>query len=115
LTPQEEQQEKLNRLFEKIDKPVFIPNKHEDKAFVPPPKDFVRNVAGSSAGAGSGDFHVYRAQRRREYARLKVMEDEEKKASQKMEYEERLKRLRQADEERTAKKRAKRQKRNKNK
>lgn len=49
LTPQEEQQEKLNRLFEKIDKPVFIPNKHEDKAFVPPPKDFVRNVAGKKA------------------------------------------------------------------
>lgn len=35
---------------------------------------FVRNVMGSSAGAGSGEFHVYRHLRRKEYARQKQIQ-----------------------------------------
>ena len=39
------------------------------------------NCLGSSAGAGSGDFHVYRGVRRREYARQKFLDQEQKKVS----------------------------------
>ena len=38
--------------------------------------EIVANVQGSSAGAGSGEFHVYKAARRREYERLRAMDDE---------------------------------------
>ncbi|KAF8224234.1 hypothetical protein L208DRAFT_1512831 [Tricholoma matsutake] len=53
-------------------------------AFVsPPPKEktirpareMMKNVQGSSAGAGSGEFHVYKASQRREYERLKLLEE----------------------------------------
>ena len=39
----------------------------------------MKNVQGSSAGAGSGEFHVYKASRRREYERLKMMEEQAQK------------------------------------
>src|SRR5690242_8939401 len=42
----------------------------------PPPPDIVTNVQGSSAGAGSGEFHVYKAARRRERERLKRLDEE---------------------------------------
>lgn len=39
------------------------------------PHEMMKNVQGSAAGAGSGEFHVYKASRRREYERVKLMED----------------------------------------
>lgn len=41
--------------------------------------EFVRNVMGSSAGAGSGEFHVYRHLRRKEYARQKFIQEKGRK------------------------------------
>lgn len=46
LTPLEAQQEKLDKLFEKIDKPVYIPEPPKEKNIVQAPKDFIRNVSG---------------------------------------------------------------------
>jgi len=85
-----------------VDKPVNIPEM-VDKPKLKPPKDIVRNVQGSSAGAGSGEFHVYRAHRRREYTRLKVMEEETKKEEENLEFEAKMETIKAQEEERTAK------------
>ncbi|KAI9492663.1 hypothetical protein BDB00DRAFT_873241 [Zychaea mexicana] len=114
LTTTQKTQKQLEKLFQKIDKPIVIPQGPREKS-VKAPKDFVRNVPGSSAGAGSGDFHVYRAHRRREYARLKDMDEEERKEYEKKEYDDKIAQLKAGDEARTAKKRARRQKRKQNK
>lgn len=46
--------------------------------------EFVRNVMGSSAGAGSGEFHVYRHLRRKEYARQKFIQEKGHKVTQEL-------------------------------
>ncbi|KAI8584458.1 hypothetical protein K450DRAFT_216516 [Umbelopsis ramanniana AG] len=83
LSFQEQQQRQLQKLFERVDKPIVLPEPKKEKSLKPPP-DVVRNVQGSSAGAGSGEFHVYRALRRKEYTRLKDMDEQEAKRSKNM-------------------------------
>ncbi|KAG0302478.1 hypothetical protein BGZ98_007472 [Dissophora globulifera] len=112
LTPLELQKKQLDKLLEKIDKPVHIPERPGQKnTSSREPKNYVKNVQGSSAGAGSGEFHVYRAGRRREYARLKNMELGSKEEREQREYEARIEAKRAADEEKTEKNRSKRQRR----
>ncbi|GJJ78080.1 hypothetical protein EMPS_10439 [Entomortierella parvispora] len=111
FTPLELQKKQLDKLLEKIDKPVLIPERPSQKQTTKEPKDYVKNVQGSSAGAGSGEFHVYRAGRRREYARLKNMELESKEAKEQREYEEKIEAMKAADDEKTEKNRSKRQRR----
>lgn len=69
---------------------------------------FVRNVMGSSAGAGSGEFHVYRHLRRKEYARQKMIQSKSHQELLDEEYQQKLEDNRKKAEEKTAKKRAKR-------
>ncbi|OZC08487.1 hypothetical protein X798_04548 [Onchocerca flexuosa] len=63
---------RLERLQKNIEKPVSIPQRRDGRKPRPPP-DFVRNVVGSSAAAGSAEFHIFRNNRKREMDRLDYM------------------------------------------
>lgn len=71
---------KLNRFLETWQqKEVMIPEssaKRNNANGITETPSFVRNVMGSSAGAGSGEFHVYRHLRRKEYARQKQIQQQ---------------------------------------
>merc|ERR1719384_524050 len=72
------QRAKLDKLMANPDKPVHMPNPKGPKDPNAAP-EFVYNVMGSSAGAGSGEFHVYRQIRRKEYERQRVLESRKSK------------------------------------
>ena len=80
LTAVEKQRSQLERLLKDPAKPAFVPAPPKEKA-IRPAREMMKNVQGSSAGAGSGEFHVYKASRRREYERLKLMEDQSAQVS----------------------------------
>lgn len=64
------------------DKEVVIPELKDAKkprAFFT--HEFVRNVMGASAGAGSGEFDIYRGCRRREMIRQEFLDEEDKKVN----------------------------------
>uniref|UniRef100_A0A1D1XLH6 PRKR-interacting protein 1 n=1 Tax=Anthurium amnicola TaxID=1678845 RepID=A0A1D1XLH6_9ARAE len=71
----------------------------------------VSNTSGSSAGAGSGDFHQYRQMRRKEQDRLARMDVDYQRRKEIAEFNLRREERMKDAEERTAKKRLKRQKR----
>ncbi|KAJ3606159.1 hypothetical protein NHX12_025680 [Muraenolepis orangiensis] len=106
-TPAEEQRLKLERLMRNPDKPAPIPE--APRAWNPrAPPEFVRDVMGSSAGAGSGEFHVYRHLRRREYQRQDFLDKMSDKARQDVDYLDKVEENKKAADERTAKRRLKR-------
>ncbi|EXJ69195.1 uncharacterized protein A1O5_07231 [Cladophialophora psammophila CBS 110553] len=107
-----QQAHELEYLFLDPSRPVHLPPPSSaTKKSLPAPAEIVANVQGSSAGAGSGEFHVYKASRRREYERLRAMDEEAKteEENEKWEREEREKRER--DEEKTRKNRERRSRR----
>uniref|UniRef100_A0A1A9WHX3 PRKR-interacting protein 1 n=1 Tax=Glossina brevipalpis TaxID=37001 RepID=A0A1A9WHX3_9MUSC len=103
---------KIEKLMQTPNKPVVIPEQRKEKDFMQSVPTFVRNVMGSSAGAGSGEFHVYRHLRRKEYARQKMIQAKSVKEQLDEEYQRKLQENRKEAEEKTAKKRAKRLKKN---
>lgn len=101
------QKHKLDKLMSDIDKPVYIPESRGERQF-PDAPEFVRNIMGSSAGAGSGEFHVYRHLRRKEYARQKFITSQAIKEEKDLEFQARLEQNKKEAEEKTQKKRLKR-------
>lgn len=115
LTPTTAQAASLTALFAKPDREIQLPPSSGSAASskrnaLPPPPEIVANVQGSSAGAGSGEFHVYKASRRREYERVKMMEEDVEREEKDRDFERRREEMRKKDEERTEKRRKKREK-----
>jgi len=112
LTPVTAQASQVEALFAKPDRDIQLPTSDalsKPRTLAPPP-EIVANVQGSSAGAGSGEFHVYKASRRREYERLRLMDEEVRKEKGDEEFERRTEELRRRDEMKTGRNKAKREK-----
>lgn len=109
-TPTDVQRIKLQKLMANPTKEIIIQplqtRKSSDPSGAVP--SFVRNVMGSSAGAGSGEFHVYRHLRRKEFARQKQIEQKSKLEEMDEAFANKLLQNKLNAEIRTAKKRAKR-------
>ncbi|XP_034476207.1 PRKR-interacting protein 1 homolog [Drosophila innubila] len=99
---------KLEKLMKNPEKPVIIPEQRRERDYMSSVPTFVRNVMGSSAGAGSGEFHVYRHLRRKEYARQKNIQNQSLREAADDAFQQKLDDNKRLAEERTAKKRAKR-------
>ncbi|KAH8405147.1 hypothetical protein KR222_005436 [Zaprionus bogoriensis] len=97
-----------NAIVQSQEKPVIIPEQRRERDYMSSVPTFVRNVMGSSAGAGSGEFHVYRHLRRKEYARQKNIQNQSLREAADEAYQQKLDDNKRAADERTAKKRAKR-------
>ncbi|KAI9184216.1 hypothetical protein H9P43_003269 [Blastocladiella emersonii ATCC 22665] len=112
VTALDVQRKQLEKLMKRPDQRIVLDKKVSTlKDELTPVQDFVSNVQGSSAGAGSGDFHVYRMHRRRELLRQKVMDEELAVDKAEAEHRAKVEAARKAEEEKTAKRRAKRLKR----
>ncbi|KAJ7084435.1 DUF1168-domain-containing protein [Mycena belliarum] len=109
LTAVERQRSQLDRLLKDPVKPAFVPAPPKEKT-IRPAREMMKNVQGSSAGAGSGEFHVYKASRRREYERLKLLEETSQKEAETAAFERKRREAEDLAESKTARNRAKRQK-----
>lgn len=110
LTPATQQSAQVEALFanpDRIDNGLAL-GPRERPTMAPP--EVVANVQGSSAGAGSGEFHVYKASRRREYERLRTMDEEVKAEEAEKDFQQRKEERERKDEEKLSKNRAKREK-----
>jgi len=104
-----QQSAQVEALFANPDRDIVLPSGQVQRRVAAPP-EIVANVQGSSAGAGSGEFHVYKASRRREYERLRVMDEETEREKKDREFEEQREALRRKDEEKLGKNQARRAK-----
>ena len=110
LTPTSQHSAQLQALFKSPDREINIPSTSTALSRnVAAPPEIVANVQGSSAGAGSGEFHVYKASRRREYERLRVMDEEVEREEKDREFEAKRAEREKADEEKLKKNREKRE------
>lgn len=113
VSPRSQHATQVESLFRDPNKELKLPDAshHKSATLMPPPPEIVANVQGSSAGAGSGEFHVYKASRRREYERLRLMQDEVDREKSEAEWRRDREQTRRKDEEKTERNRRKRDKR----
>lgn len=105
------QADEIEYLMQEPERPINLPeSSSENRSTLAAPPEIVANVQGSSAGAGSGEFHVYKASRRREYERLRAMDEEAKKEDEDSKWEEEMRLKKERDEERERRNREKRNK-----
>lgn len=114
LTPVSAHAATLGALFAKPDQEIKLPPSSSTSLTKVQqhgqPPEIVANVQGSSAGAGSGEFHVYKASRRREYERLRAMDEEVKKEKDLEDWEKERNGREERDREKTRKNRERREK-----
>ncbi|CAK7209211.1 hypothetical protein SBRCBS47491_000367 [Sporothrix bragantina] len=111
LTPVSAQAAGLDALFAKPDQTIKIPESADvTRVRGGAPPEIISNVQGSSSGAGSGEFHVYKASRRREYARLRQLDEEAAKDRDAEEFEKEKREREARDDEKTKRNREKREK-----
>ncbi|KAJ4991519.1 PRKR-interacting protein 1 [Stagonosporopsis vannaccii] len=112
LSPRSTHASSVSALFAKPDREIHIPSTalSRPKTNLAAPPEIVANVQGSSAGAGSGEFHVYKASRRREYERLRAMDDEVAREGEEKDFLARREEQERRDREKTERNRAKRAK-----
>ncbi|KAJ5154960.1 Protein of unknown function DUF1168 [Penicillium coprophilum] len=112
VTPHSEVANEIQTLFKDPSKDLQLPNalKPRTVASLSAPPEIVTNVQGSSAGAGSGEFHVYKASRRREYERLRMMQSEVDNEKSDEAWKKEREEARRKDEEKTEKNRRRREK-----
>ncbi|KAJ6005099.1 Protein of unknown function DUF1168 [Penicillium herquei] len=112
ITPHSEQATEIKTLFKDTSKEIRLPTAAKDRtvASLSAPPEIVTNVQGSSAGAGSGEFHVYKASRRREYERLRSMQAEVDKEKNDEEWEKEREESKKKDDAKTDKNRRRREK-----
>jgi hypothetical protein len=112
LTPLSEHANQIETLFKDPSKDLQLPaaSTQRTAASLLAPPEIVTNVQGSSAGAGSGEFHVYKASRRREYERLRLMQSEVDQEKDNARWEKEREEAKRRDEEKTDKNRRRREK-----
>ncbi|PWN25470.1 DUF1168-domain-containing protein, partial [Jaminaea rosea] len=108
-TPAEQQAAVLSQLLAHPEREVKLPSAPREKT-LRAPRETIKNVTGSSAGAGSGEFHVYKHARRREYERIKLMEEKDVRDKEESRFLIEQAELQARDEAKTGKNRGKREK-----